>query len=123
MPSATSKGYRYPLPSDPVSSGAADIQNLASDLDTKAGVWAAGIATVVVGTAGPSGSVVVTYPASRFSATPVVGATMAMSSSSYVVGTGNLGPTGCTIYAFHKDAGTNIPAGSYSVHWIARGVG
>lgn len=81
MPASTSRtGLPYPLGTDPVSDGDDAIKNLAERLDGTAGnavsvpfAMAAGVATVPAPAAVPNGNTVtVTFPASRFTQTPLI---------------------------------------------------
>ncbi len=70
MPANTTKGYPYPLPTDPVAEGAGAIQDLAEAVDTQLGTRASGTVTVNVTTGGTAANATVTFPAGRFTAAP-----------------------------------------------------
>lgn len=115
MPSTTTRGFRYPLDSDPVSDGAAAVRNLADDVNSKVGAIARGTSTVTV-TASTIGTAAVSFPAGRFTAAPAV------------VATGNNSSVWMAyVQAVTKDRftlgvrqvqGTSTSA-TVSVHWIA----
>lgn len=68
----TPHAYPYPLGTDLVSDGDNTLAALATMIDTKLGVWAAGTATVPIVAAGTGASIAVTFPVGRFTAAPVV---------------------------------------------------
>ena len=73
MPANTAKGYPYPLGTDRVMDGDDSIHSLASAVDTRVGVAAAGTVTTAVPSAlNTQVSVAVTFPVGLFTATPAV---------------------------------------------------
>lgn len=111
----TTKGYRYPETTDPVAQGATAIKNLATDVDTKASVSAAGTAVITVTANNANMTTSVTFPAGRFSATPAVAiAAYGSNCSYYSTGVNNVTVNGFTAIAF-RTAGT----GNISVGWVA----
>jgi hypothetical protein len=80
--------------------------------------WAMAAGSVVVNlSAANSGTTAVTFPAGRFSAVPIVTATMAAGSASYVAGVGSVTASGFNAIAFQKDTATGTVA--LTVHWHA----
>lgn len=74
--------------------------------------------TVVVNlVAAATANKAVTFPAGRFSATPVIVATMASGSSAYIAGIGGPTVNGFTAIGFHRD-GTATTV-NLTIHWIA----
>jgi hypothetical protein len=111
----TAKGYRYPATTDPVAQGATAIQNLATDVDTKAGVFASGQAAIPVTANNTNMTLTVTFPAGRFTAAPNVAiAPYGGNPSYYFTGVNNVTASGFTAVAF-RTAGT----GNINVGWIA----
>jgi len=73
MPANTPKGYPYPLGTDRVTDGDDSIHSLATAVDTRAGVHAAGsVVTAVPSALNTPVSVAVTFPAGLFTAAPAV---------------------------------------------------
>jgi hypothetical protein len=68
-------------------------------------------------TAAASGTTAVTFKPGRFSSTPIIVATAASNSISYIAGIGGQNVNGFTAIAFHRD-GTATTA-TISVNWIA----
>jgi hypothetical protein len=121
MGSVTPKGYPYPVGTDRVMDGDDAIKALATAVDTKLGAAAAGTLDITGLAANGTGSVAVTFPAGRFTASP----TAVM----FTVYSGN--PTGSNAYsavwvtpgAITKDGmtaqGRRASAGDISAYWTA----
>jgi hypothetical protein len=73
-------------------------------------------AVAITLTASASGTKVVSFPPGRFSSTPIIVATVASNSISYVAGVGNQNANGFTAIAFHRD-GTAVTV-NLTVNWI-----
>lgn len=118
MPSNTPNGYPYPVASDPVAQGATAIQNLASAVDTKLGVMAAGVVSVNCATIGQAANTTLTFPAGRFPSAPNVaftstqGATQPQNSANAPA---SITATGMTVYATRTAGST----GALNVGWLA----
>ncbi len=114
MPSNTSRGFPYPLSSEPLSAIATAIQNLAVAVNTRVGAVASGVANVPV-TSSAIGTLNITFPAGRFTAPPVV--TACAQNSVYNGMVNAVTATGCTVAARRLDGGSatlTVP-----VSWIA----
>lgn len=72
MPANTPKGFPYPVGTDRVMDGDDSIHNLATAVDTKVGLHAAGVTTIASASMGVPTSIAVTFPVGRFTAVPVV---------------------------------------------------
>jgi hypothetical protein len=120
MPSTTGKGYRYQLGSDPVKDLATGIQNLATDVDSKAGVLASGKVTITFVSTGTPASQTITFPAGRFGTAPNVSLGLANPSSNApqnfsTPAIAGVSTTGGTIWCT-RTAGA---AATIDVYWIA----
>jgi len=82
MPANTPKGFPYPLGTDRLADGDDAIHNLATAVDTKVGVAAAGIAAVNVTTGGTAATLAVTFPVGLFTAAPIVLCTYTLAATS-----------------------------------------
>ena len=117
MPATTPKGYPYPLTTDPLAHGAADIQALAQILDARE-PWSVVQALADVPAANYN-SFVITFPVGKFTTLPLISAT---ASGSSLLNAGVLGtPTasGCTVYVRNNHTAT--VATSVKAHVIAHG--
>jgi hypothetical protein len=106
----TPLGYTYPEDTDPVAAGAQNIKALALSVDSRLGVHAAGSLSVPINNSA-TGSAVVTLPAGRFTAAPVLA--VASLNSSYLVAPSSKTATSFTMFARHYAAAvgtTSIPA-------------
>lgn len=64
-----------------------------------------------------AGSVV--FPTGRFNVQPVVTATLVIATTNMLTNVSAVTSTGFTITVFHKTAGQNITAATYTCHWMA----
>jgi hypothetical protein len=117
MPANTPKGYPYPLGTDRLMDGDDAIHNLATAVDTKLGVAAAGQAVLPSGSVGTVVSVAVTFPAGLFTASPICMATYNGTSSSVLMAlaVSSISVTGTTIFGGRASGS----AGSVNVWWHA----
>jgi hypothetical protein len=117
MPANTPKGYPYPLGTDRAMDGDDSIHNLATAVDTKAGVAASGIAaSPVPGALNTPVSVAVTFPAGLFTATPNVTVTCVSGGpQNQACSAATVTATGATLW-MTKIAGT---LASVSMYWHA----
>lgn len=114
MPGTTSKGFPYPLGTEPVADGDDAIKNLAQSVDSKVGVLASGLASVVLSSQ-IQNSITVTFPAGRFVAAPNVVATS--ESGNYVAMSTSPTTTNVLIWASSKTGVSS--SGTVPVRWIA----
>lgn len=115
MPSTTTRGFRYPLDSDPVSDGAAAVRNLADDVNAKVGAVAAGSAIVPVN-ASTTGTADVTFPAGRFSSAPRMTASP-VGTSVYQVYLSAITATQATLTVRRFDNASSTA--NVTINWIA----
>ena len=114
MGSQTALGYPYPVGTDRVMDGDDAIHSLATAVEQKAGVFAAGTVTINVTQINTVTQQAVTFPAGRFTAAPFVVIS--------VVGNGiNKFPSVVSPTAAGFTATINSIAGTGNVtmHWIA----
>lgn len=103
----TTKGFTYADPVDAVGDFPATSQVQAEELDTHVGRHAAGVVSgLVVGSGGGSTTASVSFPAGRFTTTPVVvttlmsgipGAGVTGAAANAWAWASSISPTGCTI--------------------------
>jgi len=113
----------YPDGNERVMDGDNAMGAIATTLDDlqKAGIpyrISAGSATIAApgGTANPT--VPVSFPAGRFTRSPLVIVTV-YGTATYIANITGLTLSGFSAGVFHNTAGTAVPAGSYTVYWIA----
>lgn len=116
MPANTPKGYPYPLGTDRVMDGDNAIHDLATAIDTKLGVAAAGVVSVTIGTINTSVSAAITFPVGLFTAPPVLTAGPNGNNPMTIVACAGPNPTttGGTVFGA-RTAST----GSVNVAWLA----
>lgn len=68
-------------------------------------------------TTAASGQSAVVFPVGRFATTPIITATLASASSSYIAGVGGQASTGFNAIAFHRDG--SVGTATLTVNWIA----
>jgi hypothetical protein len=117
----TAKGLPYPESSDPVYQGADAIKALAQKLDAMVpAAMAAGANTVTYGAAASSASVVVTFPAGRFTQPPLVAMAIysvtALVVASIAEGT-PITTTSMTVIAVHRDSGQTLGTATAVRFW------
>jgi|SRR6185369_543 len=114
MPATTPKGFPYPLGTDRLADGDDAIHSLATAVDTKLGVAAAGNAAVNVTTGGTASTLAVTFPVGLFTAAPVCVCTYQLAATTNAaVSAQSPTTTGFTISAVRATAGT------MNVFWFA----
>ncbi len=116
MPSTTTRGFPYPLDSDPVADGAKATRDLAQKVDSALGVTAAGTVIVAV-SASAIGSAPITFPAGRFSSAPILNATVA-GTTLYFATISTPTTTGATINVRRFD--NTAATVNVTVHWQAK---
>lgn len=115
MSPTTPHGYPYPLGTDRLADGDDVMRDLAQAIDTRLGVYAAGVVTPPIVAAGANANVAVTFPVGRFPATPAVLATPRATNPNNVRATAaGATATGVTIYG-GRDSGTAV----FDVMWLA----
>lgn len=117
MPANTAKGYPYPVGTDRVMDGDDSIHNLATAVDTKLGLAAAGVFTTGAPTAvNTPVTTALTFPAGRFTAPPAVTASPMTSAVTVVapIGVSSITAAGCNI-SFARSSGTT----AIQVTWLA----
>lgn len=120
MPANTPKGFPYPLGTDRVTDGDDAIHNLATAIDTRVGVIAAGLVSVPVSSGQSLGSVAVTFPAGRFSAVPVVNGTFNGTNVAWSgVNISSITAAGCTVGVSHRDGTPSGTTTAFTVAWHA----
>lgn len=119
MPSATTKGFPYPIGSDDLADTDLRIKALADFLEARVGVFQSGQAVSASLAAGAGGDVTVTF-GTAFGATPNVVACAQVNgsdSSLFPVMVKTISTTGCVIRVKNGSGGaTTVP-----VQWMARG--
>lgn len=116
MPTTTTRGYPVPLDSDPVCDGAEATRLLGQAVNDKVGIVACGIISVPVA-ASAAGTVVLTYPAGRFSAAPVVA--LAPRNASYNASVAGSGGTNVNVTIAVRHIDNTSATTSVDVMWIA----
>lgn len=118
MPANTPLGYPYPLGTDRVMDGDDAIHNLATAVDTRAGVFASGLAQIA-SVGGTTVGVAITLPVGRFTLPPNI----ATSINFGAFGTLSVlfvGATAVTAASFTLNlARTGGGSGTVGVFWIA----
>jgi hypothetical protein len=111
----TAKGYPYPVGTDRVMDGDDAIRNLATAVDTKAGLVASGTGVVVITAGNTPATAVITFPAGLFTQSPMVSLTLS----------GANAVTTQAMTLVTRDAasmtvsGVRGSAGNMSFYWIA----
>lgn len=117
MPANTPKGYPYPLGTDRLMDGDDAIHALATAVDTKLGVAAAGSFTAAnSATNSAPVTTAVTFPVGLFTAPPVVVANPNVTDPNVALATTAAGPTaaGCSVRTVRVGGTSGVP-----VSWIA----
>lgn len=120
MPAQTARGFTYPQGSDDAATLDTTLETLAEEVNDHVGRHAAGtVSGLVVGSGGGSVTASVSFPAGRFTTTPVVVTTL-MSGIPNAGATGvaanawawasSISPTGCTINYRRGAADTGVVA-------------
>lgn len=119
MPSATSRGYEYPVNGDPVGDGAGTVQALAETIDSQLKRLESGTVTSGSLTTGTGADVAITF-GTAFAAAPKVIACVATNRNdpnAMSVTVKTVTTTGATLRV-HNTTGVTI---TISVNWIAQG--
>lgn len=123
MPSATTNGYPFPVGTDRVMDGDNAIQALAEAADAKAGIGAAGLASVIGASGAATAVLAVVFPVGRFTVPPVAVASIAAGGNTYIVTVSSVTAAGFNLTVSRR-AGDNFPSGiTVAVSWVARSVG
>lgn len=113
MPGATTDGYPYPLPTEPVADGAVAIQSLANAVSARLGVGiVSGIASWTLG--GSPVNTTVTLPAGYFPAAPDLQLTMG-SQTRVLLNVVSVDATAFTFRGLSPEGST----GSFQTYWLA----
>lgn len=124
MPATTPKGYPYPLGTDRLTDGDDAIHSLATAVDTKLGAAASGAVNVPVAIGQASASVVVTFPAGRFSVAPVVVAGSSGTNPGWGTFLANtVSAAGCTLTTVNRDGTPASSAFTVLGVWFAHQTG
>lgn len=113
----TTKGYRYPEPTDPVAQGADAIKNLALDVDARAGAAASGTVSLTPTALNAPVSAAITFPAGRFTVPPNV-VTTVVSGNPHQFASGQSGVTaaGFTLYLVQTGGTLTARQVAWSAH-------
>jgi hypothetical protein len=116
----TPKGYPYPNGDDAVSNGDDVIKSLAEAVDGKAGVLAGGTVVMPSVTALTTPvSLVITLPAGRFTATPVIAVSLVISTPHVWFGATSGQASASSFTAYAAKISGSVPVANLTLAWIA----